>query len=135
MAPGDPKGRTEKKKVKVKWMLKHKWHEGGRTIENNLALSKEVPDVNPTNGNSIPTYQDNWKKLLQRASGVLNKNIYSMTVHVNKQETTQMFTKRKIMTYPYNEILSISENIYYSCNSNDSHDLNAVKKKKKPALK
>lgn len=117
-------------------MLKRKRHE--RTIENNLALSKKVPDVNPTNSNSTPTYKDNWKKLLQGAPGVLNKNIYSMTVHDNKQETTQMFTTRKIMTYSYNETSSISENIYYSYNSDHSHKLSVElkkKKKQKPALK
>lgn len=47
-----------------------------------------------------------------------------------------MFTTRKIMTYSYNETSSISENIYYSYNSDHSHKLSVeLKKKQKPALK
>lgn len=93
---------------------KRTWRErggGGAWAENNLALSKKVSDVYSANSNSTPTYKDNQKKLLQGTPGVLDKNIYSITVSVNKQETTQMFSKRRIMIYSYNEILSISENI------------------------
>lgn len=79
-------------------------------MENNSALSKNAPDVYLSNSNSTPTYKDILKKLLQGAPRVLDKNIYSITVCINKQETTQMFIKRSFMIHSHNEILPISEN-------------------------
>lgn len=37
--------------------------------------------------------------------------MHSITVVVNKQETTQMFIERRIMIHLYNEILPINEDI------------------------
>lgn len=98
----------------MKWTLKHKEHEeqkaGGRNEKQSNIILKSSRCI-PCNSNSIPIDKDNQKKLVQWAPGVLDKNIYSMTAQVNKEETTQMFIRRRIMTSPYNEILSISENI------------------------
>lgn len=88
-------------------MLKHRDTKSrGGLMENNPALSKNIPDVYPSNCNSTPTHKDILKKLLREAPRVLDKNIYSITVRVNKQETTQMFIKRRFTIYSYCEILT-----------------------------
>lgn len=58
-----------------------------------------------------------------------------MTVYVNKQETTQMFIKGRVMTYSYNEILSISENIQTTATLKVILIMLSQKKYNKPSLK
>ena len=68
------KGQRKKKVKSVKRMLKHRDTKSrGGLMENNPALSKNIPDVYPSNRNSTPTHKDILKKLLREAPRVLDK--------------------------------------------------------------
>lgn len=93
-------------------MLKHRDTKSrGGLMENNPALSKNIPDVYPSNRNSTPTHKDILKKLLREAPRVLDKNIYSITVRVNKQETTKCSSKGDLRYIRTVKFLPLRENV------------------------
>lgn len=106
------KGQRKKKVKSVKRMLKHRDTKSrGGLMENNPALSKNIPDVYPSNRNSTPTHKDILKKLLREAPRVLDKNIYSITVRVNKQETTKCSSKGDLRYIRTVKFLPLRENV------------------------